>query len=195
MVNVKLEVLQSSFKEIRRKLIETADDAKIDDDSSKLEKKIELFALFNDNMKELTSNKFSVEQLPYFVTKINKILDEFSELFQKQNLKSHINDAYKKRLKSKGEKKVTLKMTTFRRVSELFDPNDMEDSFNDNLNKLLDSFDVLYFSLKKDMQTNAAEVHSTTSKLPEGELSRKEQSMASKKDRKQKKKVSKNVKK
>jgi hypothetical protein len=153
MANVKRDVLLCSFNEITSKLHSDSVAAGVHSDSSKDKRKSELFVLFNVYMEEIASPAASNEQIESFVIKINKVLDDFSELVKNKFLKKQINDAYKKRMRSNVEKKVTLKSTTIIRLNQIFETKKICGTFDGRINQLLTVFGVSELHSENDTPT------------------------------------------
>lgn len=139
MPKVKLKVLLNSVKQISAKLHKELGKVK-DSDESKDKKQAVLFAHFDIRMEELTLGDVSEQRAEQLVEKINKILDKFEALTKNNNLKSQLIDAFKKRSKSKGEKKVTLKSQTIERLKALCKTQGIKGSYDSSINQLLTLF-------------------------------------------------------
>jgi hypothetical protein len=156
MPQVKLKVLQTAAEQITAKLHKDSLDAKIHEDTSKDKQKIELLSAFKLHVEDLTSGEILCEkQNKKLVDKINVVLDKFSDLVGNKDLKRQINDAFKKRTKSKNEKKPTLKLHTVQRLHTIFAAKGLEGSFDSLLNQLLTLLGVPEYSLQKDESSAA----------------------------------------
>lgn len=166
MEKVNVHVLLNSVTKITAKLYKDSTKAKIHKDNSKDKQQVVLFAFFNEYMEELTSGEISEQRTKVLEDKINKVLDEFSELTQNKKLKKQINDAFKKRLKSKGEKKPTLKSSTIKRLNASFAAKGLEKgSFDSLINQLLTQLGVPELLEQSDtpLEGVSAEVKTTLS--------------------------------
>lgn len=107
-------------------------------------------------MEELTSGRIlSLERTKELVDNLNEVLDQFSELVRNKDLKRQINDAFKKRTKSKNEKKPTLKLHTVQRLNAIFTAKGLEGSFDSLLNQLLTLLGVPEYSIQKEESSAA----------------------------------------
>jgi hypothetical protein len=156
MRQVKLKVLLKAANEIIAKLHKDSLDAKIHEDSSKDKQQTVLLTKFKGHIEELTSGeKLSEKRLKELEDKINKVLDESSELTKNKDLKKQINDAFNKRSTSKGEKKRALKLHTIQRLDAIFATKGLEGSFDSSLNKLLTLLGVPESSVQIDAVAQA----------------------------------------
>jgi|OM-RGC.v1.017344358 hypothetical protein len=172
MPKVKYEVLDEGFEEILVKLYKEGIAAKILESKPKEVKSIELTALFTNHMEELRSLSADDSRIKLLVKKINEILDQFSELFNNEKLKAQINDAYRKRNKSKNQTKVTLNNSTVKRLKYAFASNGIKGPMDDAINALLTALgvDELFDSAAVSESVSKKEFFANSEKLDVNKL-------------------------
>jgi len=141
MPKVKLKVLLSATDQIIAKLYKDSFVAKLDENSSNEKQQVALLTKFKGHIGELNSGEdLSEKRVNELEGKLNEVLDKFSELVRNKDLKKQINDAFKKRIKSKDEKKYTLKSSTADRLETFLSTRKIDGSFDETINGILDLF-------------------------------------------------------